>query len=157
MRISWVPGHAGGDGADARGNGWADTLAKWGAALHGLLEETIKEAKRIRKDYIQIVRWLGRSAAAGGAGNPTPNRQPKAEWPQRTAEEKKALAEERGGITGPGTGRWPTKPAENRHKWRRTHEHSWTCTDCGLCHEGHGVRESGDRASLTKKGSYPMG
>ena len=66
VRIPWVPGHAAGEGADARGNDWADTLAKWGAAVHGLLEETIKEAKKTRppsarKDIeVQIVMKAGK-------------------------------------------------------------------------------------------------
>ena len=33
VRISCVPGHATGDGQDARGNEWADTLAKRGWRL----------------------------------------------------------------------------------------------------------------------------
>ena len=77
MQVSWVPVHAEGDSEDARGNDWADTLAKWGAAIHRIEDAVISEAKRTRKRYMPMVQWLGKSAAACGRQVVMPNRQPK--------------------------------------------------------------------------------
>ena len=48
VQIVWAKAHQAGDSLDARGNNWADTMAKFGAAEHEIEKAVIKEANLVK-------------------------------------------------------------------------------------------------------------
>ena len=80
------------------GNRWADSMAKLSAEVHALAEEQVLEAKALRKQAKKAWRWMGRSSALHYRPFAQPTREAKADWPARSAPEKRALAKERGNI-----------------------------------------------------------
>ena len=56
VQVVWVKAHQGDVSLDARGNNWADTVAKLGAAEHEIDKATIKEAKRLKMKARKVAR-----------------------------------------------------------------------------------------------------
>ena len=130
LRIVWVAAHRQDGSLNSIGNGWADTMANKGQALHTIPKETLKKGKMLRKKHRQIMKWCGRAATLMGMHGIPPDRQPKEEWPKREPEEKRRLAKERSGKHLAG-GRWPEKGTYKRaHKWRISNGRL-RCADCG--------------------------
>ena len=70
-------------------------MAKQGAKLHEVPDEDVEKASRLRSMYAQLIRWSGRAAAHHQLPGVPPNRTPKADWPDRPADVRRALALER--------------------------------------------------------------
>ena len=66
---------------DARGNNWADAMAKLGGGEHEIDKAIVKEAKLLRVKARKVARWIGMAAAASFRPGVGPGRQPKEEWP----------------------------------------------------------------------------
>ena len=49
---------------DAKGNNWADTMAKFGAAEHEIEKAKVKEAKLLKAKARKVARWIGMAAVA---------------------------------------------------------------------------------------------
>ena len=60
---------------DTRGNNWADTMAKLGAAEHEIDKAIVKEAKLLKVDARKVARWIGMAAAAFFRPGVLPSRQ----------------------------------------------------------------------------------
>ena len=56
VQIVWVKAHQAVDSLDARGNNWADAMAKRGAAEHEIDKATVKEAKLLKVKARKVAR-----------------------------------------------------------------------------------------------------
>ena len=98
VQIVWVKAYQKGDGRGAKGNNWADAMAKLGAAEHEIDKAVVKEAKLLKVKDREVARWIGAAAVASFRMGVVPSLQPMEEWPARTPEERGILSRERSGV-----------------------------------------------------------
>lgn len=91
LTIEWVKGHNTADTIDALGNRWADSMAKLGAESHAVADDILLKASQLRRKLTSVLKRIGRAAALHLRPCMPPTRSPKAEWPKRSAAERRAF------------------------------------------------------------------